>query len=50
MVLFGGYSRMFWSFALFGPGSVYFAEGDPHELDRGMTEAESGDPDARAAR
>ena len=50
MVLFGEYSRMFWAFPLFGPGGVYFADRDPRELDRRMTEAEPGDPDARAAR
>ena len=50
MVLFGEYSRMFWAFPLFGPGNVYFADRDPHELDRRMTEAEPGDPDTRAAR
>jgi len=50
MVLFGEYSRMFWAFPLFGPGSVYFADHDPSELDRRMTEAEPGGRDARGAR
>jgi hypothetical protein len=40
MVLFGGYSRGFWAFPLFGPGGVYFAHRDPRELERRMIEAE----------
>jgi hypothetical protein len=40
MVLFGSYSRMFWAFPLFGPGSGFFDAADPRELERRMNAAE----------
>ena len=49
MVLFGGYSRGFWAFPLFGPGGVYFAHRDPRELERRMIEAELDYQNARRA-
>jgi hypothetical protein len=50
MVLFGGYSRGFWAFPLFGPGGAYFAHRDPGELERSMIEAEREYQNATRAR
>lgn len=50
MVLFGGYSRGFWAFALFGPGGAYFGHRDPRELERRMIEAETKHQNATGAR
>ena len=50
MVLFGGYSRGFWAFALFGPGGAYFGHRDPRELERRMIEAEMKYQNATRAR
>jgi hypothetical protein len=50
MVLFGGYSRGFWAFPLFGPGGAYFAHRDPGELERRMIEAEREYQNATRAR
>ena len=49
MILWGGYSRGFWAFPLFGPGGFYLAQRDPHELERRMNAAEQGYLDARRA-
>jgi hypothetical protein len=46
-VLWGGYSRGFWAFPLFGPGGTYFAHRDPRELERLMTAAEQDYRNAR---
>jgi hypothetical protein len=50
MVLFGGYSRGFWAFPLFGPGGVYVGHRDPRELERRMIEAEREYQNATRAR
>lgn len=50
MVLFGGYSRGFWAFALFGLGGAYFGHRDPRELERRMIEAEMEYQNATRAR
>jgi hypothetical protein len=50
IVLFGGYSRGFWAFPLFGPGGAYFAHRDPRELERRMIEAELEYENATRAR
>jgi len=49
MILFGGYSRAFWAFPLFGPRDAYFADRDPRKLERRMTEAELEYQNARRA-
>jgi len=49
MVIFGGYSQMFWAFPLFGPRNAYFGHPDPRELERRMAGAERAYQNVRTA-
>jgi hypothetical protein len=49
MIVWGGYSRGFWAFPLFGPGGFYLAHRDRRELERLMNAAERDYRDARRA-